>query len=68
MAARRGVSVHAAVEVKGLSQDGFQASHSKGRVLDVFQVAGVAVESCTVQYDDVSVKDRLFHNARSISF
>ena len=53
MAAERGVLLHAAVEVKGLSQDGFPASYSAGRVSHIFKDGGLAVERCTVTYDDV---------------
>lgn len=47
------MELHAAVEVKGLSQDGFPASYSTGRVTDVFFDEAVAVQRCTVTYDDV---------------
>ena len=55
MAAERGATTSADVEVKGLSADGFQQSYSRGRVLKTFRDNGVYVERCIVEQCDVSV-------------
>ena len=54
MAAERGATTSADVEVKGLSADGFQQSYSRGRVLKTFRDNGVYVERCIVEPCDVS--------------
>lgn len=54
MAAERGATINADVEVKGLSADGFQQSYSRGRVLKTFRDNGVYVERCIVEQCDVS--------------
>jgi hypothetical protein len=54
MAAERGATINADVEVKGLSADGFQQSYSRGRVLKTFRDNGVYVERCIVEQHDVS--------------
>jgi len=61
------------VEVKGLSQDGFPASYSTGKVTDVFFDEAVAVQRCTVTYDDVrslaafQIPSRVFYLSVSVS-
>ena len=53
MAAERGATINADVEVKGLSADGFQQSYSRGRVLKTFRDNGVYIERCIVEQYDV---------------